>query len=118
MQSLIETLKENFPERKYHFYLAFKEGKDRPTMIDAILPHATSIAIGEFEGIQDTAFQSIPSEGIKSYTDNHTNKIVTSIINPTSFMTDHLASFDENDIIVCTGSLYRLSDLYKTRKII
>ncbi len=118
MYSLIQTLKEYFPEKKYHFYLAFKEGKDRPTMIDAILPHATSIAIGEFEGIQDTPFQSISSESIKSYIDNHNDKVATSIIHPTSFITDRLASFDKNDIIVCTGSLYRLSDLYTKRKII
>lgn len=117
MLSLIETLQQHFPEKKYHFYLAFKEGKDRQTMLDMILPHASTIIIGEFEGIQDTPFHSVDAMMIKTYIESKNDTIAISLSTPETFLADHLVSYDQNDIIVCTWSLYRLSDLYKSRHI-
>lgn len=118
MTSLIQTLQKHFPNRKYHFYLAFKQGKDRQKMIDILSPDASSITIGSFSWIQDTAFQSVDPQDIYDYiTQNHHTRKATIINNPSTFQTDHLAWYSENDIIVCTWSLYRLADLYKARKI-
>lgn len=71
-------------------------------MLDMILPHASTIIIGEFEGIQDTPFHSVDAMMIKTYIESKNDTIAISLSTPETFLADHLVSYDQNDIIVCT----------------
>lgn len=111
MRVQVKTLKKIFGDRKLNYMVAFKEGKDFGKMLKIIKPLANKIFVTSFfQDNQDLLHLSsdpkkiveeLKKIGVKNY---HQNKDIKKCFNE--------AMGDQNDVLVVTGSLYYLNNIY------
>jgi len=112
MSAFITSLKKLYPNMKFDFLLGFKKGKDYATMLNQIVPLARKVYISEFAK-QDQP-RVIHPESIVDIKNMiaHINEevLVESYENPLEAL--NVAGKDTSQILVITGSLYLISELY------
>ena len=113
ISSLIETLKAVFrDDKKFNFLIAFKNGKDFPSMINKIIPIADKIIVTTFfQDNQDMLNFSVSPLKIGSYLKKSGFKNYRTISDPREAV-KYLIKNSSKPIVV-TGSLYLISELYK-----
>ena len=112
MQALIKTLREVFPNRKFHFMLAFKKGKDYPDMLHKIIPLSNKITVTSFLKInQDILPSSVDPWDIKNQIARSGFRNVEVVDNPQEALTQVIGG--KENLVVITGSFYLLATIYK-----
>jgi len=111
MDAFISSLKKIFPDTQFDFLLAFKKGKDVNSMLKIITPIAKRIYITEFaiydQGLKlkpittQVCIDMLKSQGYDYY-----------IAEKNAENSLHLAMSSPNNILVITGSMYLVSELY------
>lgn len=110
MEAFIKTLKEVFPNTKFHFLVAFKKDKNYPKMLKQIIPFASKITITSFYLKQDIMPKSHdPALIAKTLSKlGFTNYQI--IKNPKQALNAVLNV--KQKYIATTGSLYLIAKLY------
>lgn len=113
MQAFLSSLKTYYPNRKFTFLLGFKEGKDISSMIKQIVPLAKKMYLTDFFNNQ-TDFVSISTnlDSLSTIVKNQGFTNFQVIYNAASVLDEIIEELDD-DILIITGSLYLLSDMYK-----
>lgn len=108
IEAFIGSLKKNYPDRKFDFLLAFKQGKHYDEMLPFIIPLARKITVTEF---------TISGQGMGGESEE-AEDVVAAVnklgLNNTKIVKDSQKALEEalesaEDILVVTGSLYLLS---------
>jgi dihydrofolate synthase/folylpolyglutamate synthase len=111
MRALIKTLREVFPNRKFHFMLAFKKGKDYPDMLHKIIPLSNKITVTSFLKInQDILPSSVDPWDIKNQIARSGFRNVEVVDNPQEALTQVIGG--KENLVVITGSFYLLTRIY------
>lgn len=113
MESFITNLHTYFPGKKFTFLLGFKEGKDITSILDLIFPIAEKIYITDFFNNQaDFVSLSVDLHSLAELIQKKEFTNVEIIYNAADAILDIVEDM-EDSILVITGSLYLLSDVYK-----
>lgn len=111
MKSFIDSLRLAYPNKKFSFLIAFREGKDFRSMIDYIIPVATKIILTDYVTTSyDMVHHSVSPEIIVKYFKKkkfHNYEI----IRDKSLAIDQLIKYSEKTVVI-TGSFYLLSTIY------
>ena len=114
MSAFIESLKTIYPNKRFDFLLGFKKGKDYATMLQSIIPLASTIYTTSFINQQQT--HMIHPEPVATIADTikqmGKNIPIYSYDDPCQALTE--ACKDTSGMLVITGSLYLISELYQT----
>lgn len=112
MEALVTSLKQIYPEKKFHFLVGFSKAKDFMSMMKLIIPLASCITITQFStDTNDMIHLSQPADRIVAALVHLGFSSFEVITGPHRAMEHVLASGDSH--IVVTGSLYLLGELYK-----
>lgn len=113
MSALTHTLREQFPNARFHFVLSFKQDKDITSLLNLLVPIASSFIATEFTSqLRDMAHAPVPANDIRQLLQTQ-GKEVQIVPNALTALKEGLALLSEpNDILVVTGSFYLLGDLY------
>ncbi|MDA1316458.1 MAG: bifunctional folylpolyglutamate synthase/dihydrofolate synthase [bacterium] len=114
MSAFIESLKTIYPNKKFDFLIGFKRGKDYESMLDLILPLARHMYITEFAKQDGTYMIHPESTGNIEKRIKESGSRVTTESYPHAIDALRIAWNDGSNILVITGSLYLISDLYPT----
>lgn len=112
MESFSRALKSKYPDKNFHFLIAFKKGKDYKKMLNYIVPLASKITITSFfVDNQDLIHLSekpvVIANNLKQL--NYENYQIKTL--PEQAFKSALETGRE--IIVVTGSLYLLGEIYR-----
>lgn len=113
MEAFISSLSQKYPYKKFDFLLAFRKGKDFTEMLHHIVARAHSITITEF-GLNDQGMHG-SAETVENIGEVMQELRITNyecIKNVKIAFRESLKK--SHDILVVTGSLYLLSNLYST----
>jgi dihydrofolate synthase/folylpolyglutamate synthase len=112
MKALLKTLKNLYPEKKYIFVIAFKKGKEYKKMVQLIIPYAEKIIITHiFSASQDLLHFSVSPDDISreiiqlGFLNVAVMKSIKDIV--------ALIKGIHTSLVVVSGSLYLLGDIYK-----
>lgn len=112
MKALLKTLKNLYPEKKYIFVIAFKKGKEYKKMVQLIIPYAEKIIITHiFSASQDLLHFSVSPDDISQeiiqlgFLNVAVMKSIRDIVT--------LIKGVQTSLVVVSGSLYLLGDIYK-----
>lgn len=113
MNAFLTSLAHAVPQKKYTFLLAFKKGKEIRRMLDLIIPYAKKIYLTDFFNNQ-TDFVNISEDthvlaAMLEKRGMHDYEIVYSA--PRVMHT--LVKTVTDTVLVCTGSLYLMSEIYQ-----
>lgn len=112
MSTFIQSLNHMYPDKKLHFFLSFKIGKNYSAMLRYIIPYASKITLTDFY-VKDENLTNISEDPkyIKKILEklNYKKSVITK--NPVEAFNKVLSG--KSPIIVITGSLYFLSVIYK-----
>jgi dihydrofolate synthase/folylpolyglutamate synthase len=110
MTALLSNLKKVFPEQKYTFIVAFKEDKEIEAMVQLITPLAEKVIVTSYfnDTVDFVTFSENP-EIIADLFRKYGCKDVS--IQVSKEAVSHIENIHSN-IVVVTGSLYLLSDIY------
>lgn len=118
MKALTQDLKAIFPNKKFHFLVGFKEGKDIRKMMSYIIPLADYITVAGFytENTTDwTVYAQKPEVVGKFLEKNNFNHF--SLENNCHVALRHaLSKVSQGKLLIITGSLYLISELYHDLK--
>ena len=109
MAAFVKSLKKMFPRKKFHFLIAFKKGKNFRGMLRHMLPVAESIAITSFFISQDMANLSEKPENIGRWLGRSGHREYEVAGEPKRAFRQCMK---KDGILVVTGSLYLLSEIY------
>lgn len=113
MSNFLKSLRILFPSQKFTFIIAFKKGKDYRSMLKLISVIANKIILTRFfVKNHDIAHISEESKNIVRILEDLKFTNFTFEENTDKALKDVLSTKDE--IIVATGSLYLMSDLYRS----
>ncbi|QQS43972.1 hypothetical protein IPM65_07620 [Candidatus Roizmanbacteria bacterium] len=113
MSAFIRSLKKKHPNTKFDFLIAFKHGKDYLSMLKYIIPIIDTVYVTRFDfSEQVLPMEGEPAENIelmlsRKYHVGNIQKIVPVI---DAF---HQARKKPNTMLVITGSLYLIAELYR-----
>ncbi len=111
MEAFLNSLQILFPGKKFHFLLSFKKGKDIDVMLRQILPFAKRITVSIFyTSSQEMVIESENLESIKSILEKIEFRNFNLEEDYKKAFSDALENTD--DILVVTGSLYFIGELY------
>ncbi len=106
MNAFIDSLVKKFPNKKFNFLIAFKKGKDYLDMLRIIVPWADSIVLTSFfTENQDMINVSVDPAEIKLNA-----KIIPDLKKSWKFI------LNKKGLIVVTGSLYLIGEIFKLIK--
>ncbi len=111
MDAFLGNLSNLFPNRKFHFLISFKKGKDIDVMLKQIIALAKHITVSIF--YTDAQEMIVESEELSSIKEIFESKGFTDY----SLETDYTKAFKDslastNDILIITGSLYFIGEIY------
>ncbi len=113
MSAFIRSLKKKHPNTKFDFLLAFKHGKDYLSMLKYIVPLIDTVYVTRFDfSEQVLPMEGEPVENIELMLSQkyHVKKIKTVVPVIDAF---HQATKAKKNILVITGSLYLIAELYR-----
>lgn len=113
MEAFISSLTQKYPEKKFDFLVAFRKGKDFSEMLQYIVTYANSITITEF-ALNDQGMH-VTAEKVQDISRVMKQLRITNYecLRSTRKAFEH-ALKEADNILVITGSLYLLSNLYST----
>ncbi len=112
MEAFLEGLQSEYGQRKFHFLVSFKEGKEIREMVKRIVPVAQSITLTNFfDDTIDFISRSIDPSQLADIVRSEGLQDVTVVDNSEQNMEKIIE--ETKDILVITGSFYLLSDIYK-----
>jgi len=115
MEAFTNALKEKYPKRKFHFLIAFKKGKDYQSMLRHLVPLASKITITSFfVDSQELIQLSENPEAIRESLEKMRFRNYRIINQPEKAF--KLALEMKKEIVVITGSLYLLGEIYRLIK--
>ncbi len=115
MEAFTSSLKEKYPNQKFHFLIAFKKGKDYENMIRYIIPLSSKITVTSFfVDNQDLIHLSEKPEVLVDKLIQMNFKNYQVIEQSKQALNQVLKS--KQDVIVITGSLYLLGEIYRILK--
>ena len=115
MDSFTRALKLKYPGKKFHFLIAFKKGKDYQNMLCDLVPLASKITVTSFfVDNQDLIHLSEKPETIEKNLKKIGLRDYQIISQPEEAFKSVLEA--KENIIVITGSLYLLGEIYKLIK--
>lgn len=112
MHALVETLQTTYPQKNIVWYVAFKQGKHREEMLDIMTRFSQKFILWSFNDTQDIPLYSVDTTFVSDYLVSH-GATVQSYISPEDFFQSLDHNISQDDIVVITWSLYRLSRVYK-----
>ncbi len=115
MASFLKALQTLFPQKKFHFLIAFKKGKEAEKMLAQIVPFASSITFTGF-------FTNSQGLSLISQNPGELPKLLASTNIPVSITETPAEGLQkaltcQEDAVVITGSLYLLSELYQLPRV-
>ncbi|PIZ64898.1 hypothetical protein COY14_03660 [Candidatus Roizmanbacteria bacterium CG_4_10_14_0_2_um_filter_36_9] len=112
MEAFVSSLKEIYPNHKFDFMIAFKKGKDYEKMLTIILPVAKKIFITKFISDEPRIIEAEPIDEIVTKVRTLNCKVeIIKIDDPLIAL--ELAGKSKNQILIVTGSLYLIAQLYR-----
>jgi dihydrofolate synthase/folylpolyglutamate synthase len=115
MSAFITSLKKEFPGQTFCFLISVKKGKNYPAMFKYITPVVDNLIVTQFSSVkQGMQIGSESSEKIKSYFQRNGVKKISVENDPKKAYRTALS--ETKDVLVVTGSLYLLSEIYKQAK--
>lgn len=112
MKSMLTTLTKLYPGSKFNFLIAFKKGKDSRNMLSHIVPLASNITVSRFyTNQQDMPHVSQSPEVLEKVLEDIHFKSISLTNTPEEGL--RVALSQSGSIVVVTGSLYFLSEIYK-----
>lgn len=111
MRSLIQSLKAIYPHTKLDFLIAFKKGKNIPSMLKAITPVAEKVFITVFETVLSDVIHHSESGNTIGARLKRSKFTDFEIIEPYPQALNK-AVLTKNKYLVITGSLYFIAEIY------
>ena len=110
MKAFINSLQKAYPNKKFHFVIAFKKDKNIKKMMQMIYPQAATIIATRFQlDTQDLRHTSKETSDIITH---FPKKNIKEIEDPKKAFDFAFKRAGKDDVVVVTGSLYLLSILY------
>lgn len=118
MSAFIKSLKRKYPEAEFDFLIAFKHGKDFSGMIKYIVPIAKDIYVTEF--VLSEQVEVMKADTVEDIAGVLAQKFAFERVYPVPRASEafHKACENKTTILVVTGSLYLVSELYRELKMI
>lgn len=111
MNAFLSNLKTMYPDKQYSFIVGFKYEKDIADMVTQIVPFANKVfSVGFFNNTVDFVVRSENPEIVAQLFKDHGCNNVQVFESGTVAFEEALK--DTDDILVITGSLYLISDMY------
>lgn len=111
MSVFTKALKKKFPDRKFTFVVAFKEGKDMKGMLKYVFPLADKIICTQFW--VNTTYSKVALSTNPEKIASLLNKFAFgNIVVEKNLEKALLGAFDDKNDVIITGSLYLLSEVY------
>jgi len=112
MEAFVSGLKEIYPNQKFDFLVAFKKGKDYEKMLSILLPVAKKIFITKFVSDEPRIIKAEPIEEIADNVRILNSEVEIIKVDDPFIALEH-AGESQNPILIVTGSLYLIAQLYR-----
>jgi dihydrofolate synthase/folylpolyglutamate synthase len=113
MTAFLRGLEEKYPEQKFDFLLAFKEKKDFSGMLKMLVKKAKNIVVTDFQkGYSDLGVSAMTISRIVKELKKLSYKKYE-IIPDSAMAFEKCVNKENKEILVVTGSLYLISEIYK-----